>query len=126
MATKNTEVKTEKDLFKEFEERLAALEKENKELKKSKTTLGTCDAIVVNTAPEKMVVRKLFKDSERYSEPVTVAINGKTWLIRRGEEVEIPESVAAVLDNSYSQDILSARQRDALSDEFEGKRKNME
>lgn len=31
-------------------------------------------------------------------EDVFVGINGRTWLIRRGEEVDVPECVAKVLE----------------------------
>lgn len=31
---------------------------------------------------------------------VPVGVNGKTWLIKRGVEVEVPECVAEVLRNS--------------------------
>ncbi len=34
------------------------------------------------------------------SDDVYVGVNGKTYLIKRGEEVEVPESVVEVLNNS--------------------------
>ena len=36
---------------------------------------------------------------------VLVGVNGKTWLIKRGEEVEVPECVAEVLQ--HKEEMLS-------------------
>lgn len=58
---------------------------------------------------EKMVKIHLFKDSGRYSGDVFVGINGKTWMIQRGVDVEVPESVAEVLEHSQMQDSLTAK-----------------
>lgn len=52
---------------------------------------------------EKMVKLRLFKDSGKYKEPVFVAVNGKTYMIERGVEVEVPDYVAEVLANSEAQ-----------------------
>lgn len=48
-----------------------------------------------------------------------VAVNGRSFLIRRGEEVEVPESVAEVLKNSENQ------KREALRYQQEAIRKSM-
>lgn len=53
---------------------------------------------------EKMVKIKLFKDNGKYSAPVFVGFNGRTWLIERGVEVEVPECVAEVLEQSAQAD----------------------
>lgn len=55
------------------------------------------------TKTEKMVKLRLFKDSGKYKEPVFVAVNGKTYMIERGVEVEVPDYVAEVLANSEAQ-----------------------
>lgn len=52
---------------------------------------------------EKMVKIKLFKDKEKYKDDVFVGVNGRTWLIQRGVEVEVPECVAEVLANAERQ-----------------------
>ena len=57
---------------------------------------------------EKMVKIHLFKDNGRYKDPVFVGINGKSWLIQRGVDVEVPESVAEVLEHSMQQDGVAA------------------
>ena len=46
----------------------------------------------------------LFKDSHRYSEPVFVGVNGETYLIQRGVDVEVPKAVAEVLHHSEEMD----------------------
>ena len=39
---------------------------------------------------ERTVKIRLFKDHGAYQEPVFAAVNGRTFLIQRGEEVEVP------------------------------------
>lgn len=43
-------------------------------------------------------------DGRRYKDPVFVAINGKSFRIERGVEVEVPRYVAETLRNSQEQD----------------------
>ena len=59
----------------------------------------------VNKTPEKMVKIRLFKDGGKYKNPVPVGVNGKQYLVQRGVDVEVPESVAEVLMNSTNQDM---------------------
>lgn len=47
---------------------------------------------------------RLFKDAHRYSEPVFVGVNGETWLVQRGVDVEVPKAVAEVLRHSEEMD----------------------
>ena len=54
-------------------------------------------------AMEAMVKIRLFKDHGEYRDPVFAAVNGRTYLIQRGEEVEVPACVAEVLENSMRQ-----------------------
>ena len=51
-----------------------------------------------NTDGEKLVRIRLPKE-RRDQEDVFVGVNERTWLIRRGVEVEVPECVAEVLEN---------------------------
>lgn len=46
----------------------------------------------------------LFYDGVKYKDPLFVQINGKSFLIRRGENVEIPVEVAEVVRQSLEQD----------------------
>ena len=52
----------------------------------------------------RLVKIKLFKDKDKYSEDVTVVVNGNTFRIQRGVEVEVPYYVAEVLRNSEKAD----------------------
>ena len=52
----------------------------------------------------RLVKIKLFKDKDKYSEDVTVVVNGTTFRIQRGVEVEVPYQVAEVLRNSEKAD----------------------
>lgn len=63
---------------------------------------------------EKVLIR-LFKDNNRYTAPVFVGINGETWLIQRGVDVEVPKAVAEVLERSAAQDEEAARRAEALA-----------
>lgn len=50
-----------------------------------------------------LVPVRLFKDNDKYSEDVFVALNGRRYLIKRGEEVKIPRCIKEVLDNAEAQ-----------------------
>ena len=53
---------------------------------------------------EKRVKIKLFKDNGNYRDDVFVSVNGRDFLIKRGEEVSVPDYVAEVLENSIKQE----------------------
>ena len=55
------------------------------------------------TKKEEMVKFTLFWDGDRYKAPLFVGVNGKSYLIERGKEVEIPRSVYEVIMNSPRQ-----------------------
>lgn len=46
---------------------------------------------------------RLFKDNDKYKNPVFVAVNGKAYMIERGKYVKVPKAVAEVLRNSEIQ-----------------------
>ena len=80
-------------------------EKKNAEVKEAETKAKT----------EKIT---LFKDNKDYKDDVFVCINGKSLMIQRGEEVEIPEAYANVLKQSMAQDRRTAALMDAEQDKF--------
>lgn len=55
------------------------------------------------TKKEETVKFALFRDDDRYKAPLFVGVNGKSYLIERGEEVELPKSVYEVIMNSMDQ-----------------------
>lgn len=63
---------------------------------------------------EELVTIRLFKDNERYRDDVFVSVNGRTFQIKRGVEVQVPRYVQEVLDNSMSQDMVAADMVDKL------------
>ena len=62
----------------------------------------------VQAAEKDTEIVHLFKDSHRYSEPVFVGVNGETYLIQRGVDVEVPKEVAEVLRHSEEMDNAAA------------------
>lgn len=46
----------------------------------------------------------LFYDGDKYKDPVFVGINGATWQVMRGVEVEVPIEVYWILKSSEEQD----------------------
>lgn len=52
----------------------------------------------ISAADERLVKIRLPKE-RREQEDVFVGVNERTWLIKRGVEVEVPECVAEVLEN---------------------------
>jgi len=63
----------------------------------------------------KMVKVKVPRDRQRGD--MTVGVNGKFWLIKRGVEVEVPESVAEVINFSIEQDEKAQDLIDSLRQE---------
>lgn len=63
---------------------------------------------------EKMVKIHLFKDKKNYNGDVFVGVNGRTFQIQRGVDVEVPECVAEVLRNSETQNAEAVRLMDDL------------
>lgn len=57
----------------------------------------------------KLVKVRLFKDNDKYKNDVFVAVNGRSFQIKRGEDVMVPDFVAEVLDRSREQDEATAR-----------------
>lgn len=62
----------------------------------------------------KMVKIKLRKDRE-HQDDYTVGLNGEMFRIKRGVEVEVPEGVKEILDNSERMDDLAMERSMALA-----------
>lgn len=69
--------------------------------------------------PEDRIMITLFKDNERYKDPLPVGVNGKMFLIQRGVPVEVPRYVAEVINNSLSQDNAAQLLMSRLAEEYE-------
>lgn len=68
---------------------------------------------------EPKVKIKLFLDNDKYKDDVFVGVNGRTYLIKRGVEVEVPKSVAKVLEDSGAQQQYAYSHMRDLQDMYE-------
>ena len=65
--------------------------------------------------PEKKTVKiRLYKDNDKYRDDVTVIVNGRVYIVKRGIEVEVPELVAEVLENAQKQNQYAITVSDAV------------
>ena len=74
-----------------------------------KTAISTQPAAPAAVEPTRRI--RLFKDSGAYKDDVFVAVNGRTFLIRRGVDVDVPACVAEVLERSMAQDAAAEETR---------------
>lgn len=51
----------------------------------------------------------LYKDAERNKDDVFAALNGRSYLIKRGEDVFVPPEIAEVLSNAQRQNEKAAQ-----------------
>ena len=63
---------------------------------------------------------KLFRDNDKYKDPVFVGCNGETIAIQRGERVKIRRKFAEILDNSDRQDAQTGLMIRRRAAEFTG------
>ena len=76
-------------------------------VKKTETAVQETKAVekdTMDTQEKDTEVIRLFKDSQRYKAPVFVGVNGETYLIQRGVDVEVTKAVAEVLRHSEEMD----------------------
>lgn len=95
----------------EYEEKLAVMQAECALLKQEINGKAAQVAEELAKAEELLneyVDVKLFKDGDRYSDDVYVAVNGQNCLIKRGEWVKIKRKFALVLDQSEIQDMKTS------------------
>ena len=68
-----------------------------------------------------LVPVQIFRDSGKYSEDVTVGLNGKIYRVRRGETVLVPREIREILDHSKYQDETTSKMILRMQDESIGK-----
>lgn len=73
--------------------------------------------------PERMVSIRFPRDPQKGDR--IVSVNGKTWVIQRGVNVEIPLSVWEVIENSDMQDDKALQYREQLQNDFAVKLKQL-
>ena len=64
-------------------------------------------------AQEKETI-KLFYDGYKYVDDVTVIVNGKTYIIKRGVEVSVPKNVKLALEDSVRQERKAQKYIDTM------------
>ena len=69
-----------------------------------------------------MVEIELFKDNGKYKEDLFVGVNGKFWLVKRGEKVKVPAEVAEVIENSFIQQKLTNQLIAGFTEDYKKKR----
>ena len=69
--------------------------------------------------PNRKVKIKLFKDSQRYKEPLYVSVNSYSACIPRGVPVEIPYFVAKHIEEMETQDQNTAITITILNEQYE-------
>lgn len=79
--------------------------------------------VAAESPKEEMVAIRLFKDNDKYKSDVFVAVNGRTYQIKRGETVMVPKCVAEVLEQSQNQDEATASMIDQESSRYEAEAK---
>ena len=50
----------------------------------------------------------LFKDNDKYKGDLFVGVNGKSYLVKRGVEVELPRGVYETIKNSQAQMVVAS------------------
>jgi hypothetical protein len=110
---------------KELETKLEELEAENKQLKeqseKQPEALVLPDAKFTPTIPyiaKKKVMIELFKDDQRYREPLFVGINGRFMLIQRGVPVEVDDYVADFIEQQKAEEARIMRKVELEEQEY--------
>lgn len=136
MATKKKTAETEvapvaDSREKELEEALKAMKAEKEALLKEMEDLKNQapkeqepkKAPAVDSARQdywnEKVPYEAFYDGDRYVDDISVKVNGKRFLIKRGEKVMIPRYVVNVLERQAKQLKYSAEYNRKLKEEFE-------
>ncbi len=109
------EAKTNAQLKKELEELKSLLAKQEA----AKSAPANQDIAANETYMNQPVTIKLFKDNERYKDDVYVAVNERSYLIKRGVEVTVPRFIEQALKNSLAQDEYVASLVEQLSGDYE-------
>lgn len=92
------------------------------EMEAEKAALEAAAAAAAQEQPvkeEETVPIRLFKDNDKYKDDVFVAVNGRRYLIKRGETVMVPRSIAEVLERSMAQDEATANLIQRQSGEYQ-------
>lgn len=95
--------------------------------KAAETLKPTTTAQGAQAKDSELVPIRLFKDNDKYKDDVFVAVNGRSFQIKRGETVMAPDYVAQVLEQSMAQDNATANliERETSAYAAEAKARNL-
>lgn len=115
------ELKREKEdldtMRKELTDGMTELMAAKTQLDDEKSKLNISTGKKAAEKPVKMVKVELEKTKEKKSD-VPVTVNGKVYLIQRGVEVEVPDFVAEVLENTKKMDRLALERQEEAAKNF--------
>ena len=94
---------------------------ENKEVVKSnpKSVFEQRKEIIAKN--EEYVTVQLYKDNDKYSEPLFVSVNGENCVIQRGIPIRVKRKFANVINESFEQDGKAVAMMEKLSGEYKEK-----
>lgn len=72
-------------------------------------------AIKKTNKQDKKVALKLFYDGYKYVDDVTVIVNGKSYIIKRGVEVMVPACVKNALEDAQMQERVAKKYIDSVN-----------
>jgi hypothetical protein len=78
-----------------------------------------------NAKCKKVLVTLPLNRGQNANQDEFFSVNGKNYIIRRGEEVEIPESVAEVIRNAEKADAYAMRYVNDLTEKYKEKEKEI-
>ena len=78
-----------------------------------------------NNAKRKTTVTLPLNRGQNANQDEFFSVNGKNYIIRRGEEVEIPEEVAEVIRNAELADAYAMRYVNDLTEKYKAKEKDI-
>jgi hypothetical protein len=78
-----------------------------------------------NAKSRKVVVTLPLNRGQNANQDEFFSVNGKNYIIRRGEEVEIPEEVAEVIRNAEKADAYAMRYVKDLTEKYKEKEKDI-
>ena len=125
MATKKEAAANEQQEVKETAAATVAAEAEDiiAQAKAKETLEAAKETAPAAPKPNDLVPIRLFKDNDKYKDDVFVAVNGRSFQIKRGETVMVPDYVAAVLEQSMAQDMATANLIEKESSRYEAEAK---
>jgi hypothetical protein len=85
------------------------------------TTKNTTD----NAKGKKITVMLPLNRGQNANQDEFFSVNGKNYIIKRGEEVEIPEEVAEVIRNSEKADVYALKYVNELTEKYKAKEKEL-